>query len=852
MWKILSPEKSLAVSINCSAKGELSYTVEKKGSIAGFGRLGILTDLGDFTEGLTFTEKSQSEIDESYSLPAGKKAVYVNKAHEEKISFVKDELPFTVVVRAYDNGAAFRYEIPESSKGNNIEVYREVTDFCFPESFDTLWLQEWVASYEASYDKSKWDVTNEGHHYGMPSLLHSQQDNLWVMINEANVLNADGSYCISHLLGTQERRLSLEFAPEAKGMPIKSTLPFQSPWRYLLVEENLDAVVNSTLNYNLNPPSIIEDTSWIRPVRALWSWWSSDQGAQIFTEAKQYVDYAAAVGFEAVVLDAGWDVTWIKEFCVYAHERGISPWLWTAMQSIDTYEKASHYLPLWKSWGIDGVKIDFFENDSAYTASQYQMMAEIMKEEKLMINFHGSTKPMGEGRTWPHFVTAEGIMGMEYYKWSDDKPNAEHNCTVPFIRNAAGPMDYTPTGFINENRNTSMAHQMALPAVFESGCTHYSASIFHLEPWKGTDFLRRLKPKYDGVKLLSGYPGEYVTMLRWTEKTEEYIIGCICNAGRIHRLYFDFLPDGDFEAEIYGDNRFGDAIICEKRTVNRDSFIDLTMPEHGGAGLYITREIAPLAPVNSQGYMTQPIAVQSASEMKGFGGSEYFGEDEVMILRSGAYLVAEDIPETKDYTIRVCYCTHESFVLQISDGMTSAAEKRLLISGPGMVFAMTDITVPLKKGSCKLILRNLSGGEPLISAISVIDNNPASVIHIPVETGVMSGGGMVVDNPLGGCKTLAMTAGSKLEFKDVIVPCDGEYILRINYSADVTGMATVEINGAETVDAKLSGIGMWSKTKEGDILAREVLVKLKKGKNSLTLRANSALPPVLSIEIIEK
>lgn len=575
-------------------------------------------------------------------------------------------------------------------------------------------------------------------------------------------------------------------------------------------------------------------------------------GAQIFTEAKQYVDFATAMGFEGVVMDAGWDETWIREFCEYAHERNISPWLWTAMQSIDTYETASFYLPPWKSWGIDGVKIDFFENDSAHTASCYHMMADIMKEQKLMINFHGSTKPMGEGRTWPHFITAEGIMGLEHYKWSD-MPNAEHNCTVPFIRNAAGPMDYTPVGFHNENRNTSMAHQMALGAVFDSGCQHYSASIFHLAPWRGTDFLRRLKPKYDGVKLLSGFPGDHAAMLRYTEKSEEFVIGCICNQSRTLRLRFDFLPEGEFEAEIYGDNRFGDAISYEKITVTKDSFVDVAMPEHGGAGLYIARKILPLEPIRSENYMQQPLLELPGGESRPFTGSEIAEvsespDDRVLLLRGGGAFVCDGVPKAGRYTVRLTYCAHAAFKLRISDGRT-AVDTWLPAGGPGTVFIVQDVTLHLEEGPCRLVLTRLSGGDPLISKLAVIDNNPAASLLIPVETGVLSGAGYLMDDPFGSCKLQGMTAGSELVFGDIMLPDDARYVLRIDYSAGPTGSSSVIVNDAEPVSAKLSGVGMWGQTKEGDVLAREILVPLQRGRNTIVLRAQSTLPPIRHIQL---
>jgi alpha-glucosidase len=241
-----------------------------------------MTGLWDFTQGLRFSHQQTNEIRETYSIPVGKKELYINNANELMLHFTKDDLPFVLRVRAYDEGMAFRYEIP--LVGEALSVQYETTDFRFPESFDKLWLQDWVASYEAPYNKTAWGIHHKGRHFGMPSLLYSQQTECWVMINEANVLNTNGSYCISHLKGTDERRLLLDFAPEEHGQPMSSPLPFASPWRLMVVEDSLNGIVNATLNYNLNPPSIIEDTSWIKPVRALWAWWSSDMGAQLYSK----------------------------------------------------------------------------------------------------------------------------------------------------------------------------------------------------------------------------------------------------------------------------------------------------------------------------------------------------------------------------------------------------------------------------------------------------------------------------------------------------------------------------------------------------------------------------------------
>lgn len=850
MWKVTSPNGTLSVNVHQNAAGELFYTVEKHGhTVAEECRLGLMTSLNDFTRGFQFSHQQTNEIRETYAIPAGKKTLYVNNANETTLHFTRNGLPFVLRVRAYEEGMAFRYEIP--AEGEALAIQYETTDFRFPETFDKLWLQDWVASYEAPYNKTAWGIHHKDRHYGMPSLLYSQKNECWVMINEANVLNTGGSYCISHLKGTAERRLVLDFAPEEHGQPIPSPLPFASPWRLMVVEDSLDGIVNATLNYNLNPPSIIEDTSWIRPVRALWAWWSSDMGAQLYSEARQYVDFAAAMGFEAVVLDALWDESWIKEFCAYAHERNVSPWLWTAMQHIDTYEKASHFLPLWKSWGIDGVKIDFFENDSYHTAWQYNMMAGIMKEQKLMINFHGSTKPMGEGRTWPHFMTAEGIMGLEHYKWSD-MPSAGHNCTVPFIRNAAGPMDYTPVGFSNKNRNTSLAHQMALAAVFDSGCQHYSASIFHLEPWEGTNFLRRLKPKYDGVKVIAGFPGDYAALVRWVEKTEEYIVGCITNANRTLRLSFDFLPPGDFEAEIYGDNRFGNEITYEKIRVTRDTVRDIVMPEHGGTGIYIAREVKPLAMKLCGGYMGSRLTRYPAEDARVMHGSEMVSlprEQKAIMLSGGAEFVIDDLPAFKRYTLRFYYTAESPFRVEITDGRNTVRADMMKSGAPGIMVA-GQLNMLLGEGAQRLAVRRVSGAAPIITELRVIDNDPPETIVINAGMGIVSGGAELMETGDGEYIAVGLGCGGEIFFDNVMLPGDGAYILRINYYAGVGGAANVYVNGREPVRAYLAGVGLWGATLRGDVLGREVLVRLNRGKNVIRIAGvESVLPHIREITV---
>lgn len=172
--------------------------------------------------------------------------------------------------------------------------------------------------------------------------------------------------------------------------------PFCTPWRLVTIVPDLNGLVRSHLAQDVNPPAT-EVPDWVRPARALWAWWAYENGAQLYTQSRAYVDYAADMGFEALTLDCGWDADWAPALCAYAKKKGVHVWLWTGMQRVDTLEKARHLLPLWASWGVAGLKIDFFEDDSQRTMATYGMLARLACECKLMLNFHGSTSQWVRG-----------------------------------------------------------------------------------------------------------------------------------------------------------------------------------------------------------------------------------------------------------------------------------------------------------------------------------------------------------------------------------------------------------------------------------------------------------------------
>lgn len=850
MWILNSPGQKVTLKIIRGKEGNLTYSAIKDGKVLlEESSLGLCTDLGDFTGYLEFVKEERSSIREEYSIPVGKKEIYTNDAEEMALTFRAHDADFTVRCRAFDNAVAFRYEISRDGK-EEIAVKSEKTQFRITSKCDNLWLQDWVSSYEGPYNARKWDESIDGQPYGMPSLFFSDEDAAWIMINEAGVLNTNGSFCSCHLVGRKDRCMSIGFAPEEKGNPIRTKLPFVSAWRYAVLAGNLDELVDSTVNYNLNPPSVITDTSWIKPGRALWSWWEDMNGAQLYLESRNYVDMAAAYGFEAVTLDCGWDACWVKDLCEYAHAKGIQIWIWTGMQRVDTVEKANELIPLWASWGVDGLKIDFFENDSQHTMWQYNMLADLMREYKLMINYHGSVKPMGEGRTWPHFMTAEGIMGLEHYQWSD-MPNAIHNCTVPFTRNVVGPMDYTPTAFSNlSNRNTTMGHQLALPVVFESGVTNYALALRYMEGWKGTDFLRRTKNKYKGVKVLSGYPGDHAAILRYTE--DEWLIGVITAPKKVIDISLAFLGEGEYEAEIYEDSCKGEMISVRRMSVTAKDSLHLSLLEAGGAGVYISRKLAALPCGICSGYMCEDYTEYTVKDTKMFQGSEPVRWDEETegFLLNGAAQIGGKVKEGGNYTLRFFYAATEPWVMEFGCGAYKSTIK-MPASTAIRTFVTHEIIVPVEAGNFIFHIRKISGKAPAVWKMKLINNHPfVPITCIPSEANLKGGGEIICVDGVTTAVGLGNEAFLEFEFN---VPEAGRYILRINYISGDSRDISIQVNDGASIDTYLHCTSGWEFAKWTEPCDKEVLVDLQEGRNKVRMYNDHGLMShIRRIDVIAK
>ena len=532
----------------------------------------------------------------------------------------------TCALPIYNDGAAFRYVVPEQDAIKELRIANERTQFVFAKDATTfpLILRNFRTSWEDNYRTVALSGIHPESLIALP-LLTELPGVAFLAITEANIENYSGMYLMHD--ERNARQLSARLAPhiDDAGVSVVVKTPAPSPWRVLMIADSPGRLLESQIVNNLNPPPAFADTSWIKPGKASWDWWSGPYDENVnfkpgknFETSKHYVDFSAQSGFQYFMLDAGW-ATRIKagnndsgsdiakpipemkmpELLAYAKSQNVGVWLWAHWTDID--RQMDEAFPLFEKWGVPGVKIDFMDRDDQWMVDFYHRVARKAAEHHLMVDFHGAYKPDGLSRTWPNVITREGVLGLEYNKWSA-RVTPDHNVMLAFTRLLAGPMDYTPGGFHNATpaefvpRNeqpmvmTSRAHQTALFVVYESPFEMVSD---YPEIYRGTKelaFLSKVPTTWDEMRVLNAKVGDYITIGRRHGK--EWYVGSITGSRPVELdIPLEFLPAGDFVAEIYSDAKDAGEnpthTSVETRKVNRTMRLKAPMVSGGGQAIRI-------------------------------------------------------------------------------------------------------------------------------------------------------------------------------------------------------------------------------------------------------------------------
>lgn len=618
-WIVKSPDNKISFRV-FEKENKLYYTVGFPDSLViGESPLGITRKDVQFIENLALVSASQPQaISENYKMLVGKQLNCTYSANELALGFENDQkAKIDLIIRASNDGVAFRYRFPEKSSGS-FEITKEITGFKFGET-GKAWIEPYdsITRFSPAYEQ---DFTNgsrigesspKGEGWGFPALF--QASNSWILLTEAGL---DGSFCGSHLEQKAPEGLYRVRYPsenEAMGIgnanPQSKVLPWATPWRVIIIGKDPSVIVASTMVNGLSEPSKIADTSWIKPGLASWSWWAEPSSPKNYNSMIPYIDFSAEWGLPYFLVDANWNIMKggnVEKLINYANKKGVGIWLWynsggshnTVTEEprdvmLDPAKRRAEFDKLQK-WGVKGVKVDFFQSDKQHIIQQYVDIMRDAAEFHVMVNFHGCTIPRGWQRTWPNQIGMESVPGEECYMFRDTYPEDAvwHNTILPFTRNTLGSMDYTPFGIRDQKEKhlTTYSNELALTVVFESGIVHLadSPSIYKTLPDFVQTFVKQLPTVWDETKMIYGYPCRDVVIAR--RAAEKWFIGGI-NGEKTNKeisLNLDFLGEGkSYTAKLITDGADGKTFGSSSVTVKRGDRLPVKMLSCGGFSIVV-------------------------------------------------------------------------------------------------------------------------------------------------------------------------------------------------------------------------------------------------------------------------
>ncbi len=572
--------------------------------------LGLLRSDQDFSKELTILKIGKPNlVNESYDALHGKRSHCVNAANEVIAYFENPgKAKMNVIIRAYNDGVAFRYEFPE--KGDSFVVKDEMTAYTIPDS-TKRWLQKFNPANEGYYRESKDGKVQQDWAY--PALFQTPDSSCFYLVHEADV---NRNYCGTKLANTAEpSKYKLTFPDNWNGRgqgqrEPSISLPWKSPWRVVIVGSLAD-IVESTLVDDVSTPSVLKETDWIKPGPVSWNYWSHNHGTKDYQVVCEFADLAAQMGWPYTLLDWEWDAMGnggnLEDALKYIHSKGVKPLMWynsggdhtwvsaTPKNRMLTHENRVKEFSKLQKLGVVGVKVDFFESEKQDMINYYLDIVEDAAKYKIMVYFHGCLVPRGWARTYPNLMTYEGVRGAEWYNNVPDFTYEApiHNTILPFTRNVVGSMDYTPVTFTNSQHPhiTSYGHELALSVLFESALQHMADRPEGYEelPSAAKTFLRNIPTAWDDTKLLEGYPGQDVMIARL--KNKSWYIGGINAEDKEKQkmIKFDFLPEGvSYKLTLIADGNHDKAFSTRYTVVEKTSAIDVNMLRRGGFAALLT------------------------------------------------------------------------------------------------------------------------------------------------------------------------------------------------------------------------------------------------------------------------
>lgn len=517
--------------------------------------LGLESTIGDFSTGLTFLSESKKQIEENYYLPNGKTSRIHYLANELTVSYLnKNKDTLQVLFRVSNNDIALAYRLA-SPKQTHCTIKRELTGFNFPAHTTTFitpqapsgegWMKT-KPSYEEEYTNEESIGTPSKYRLGytFPALFHLGNTG-WVLLSETGVTSRYAGTRLSE--GNQEGLYTIAFPEKEEngGMgdnTVTSNLPLITSWKTITVGETLKPIVETTSAYNGMKPVYTASQPY-KPGRSTWSWILWQDESCNYKDQQIFIDLAAEMGYEYILIDALWDKQIgyenMPSLIAYAQSKGVDVILWYnsngawndapqgPKQRMDTAPARQKEMAWMKSLGVKGIKVDFFGGDKQTTMKLYEDILTDANQYGIFVVFHGTTLPRGWERMYPNHMGSEAALVSENLVFSQDFANKEAytSTMLPFTRNAVSAMDFGPV-FFNKRfskqadkgtiRKTTDAFQLATSILYQSPVQHFGITPNNIQeqPEYVINFMKKIPTTWDETRFIDGYPGKYCVMAR--------------------------------------------------------------------------------------------------------------------------------------------------------------------------------------------------------------------------------------------------------------------------------------------------------------------------------------------------
>ncbi len=650
--RVASPDGRNTVFVEVRA-GNLYYSLQRDArpvilpSRLGFEFRGARA-LGD---SLRLVNSTRNAVDNTWTQPWGEVARVRDHHNELRVSIAETVAPgrrFDVVFRAFNDGIGFRYEFPAQPGLGEFVISEELTQFVFADDARAWYIPSNVPRLDRSemlYASSPVSVIDS---IQTPLTAETRDGKTFIVIHEANLID----YARMNLAGrpSENRTLRVALAPLGGGDKVRARTPFNTPWRTIQLADRAGDLAPSVLGLNLNPPNVLTDVSWIKPMKYVGIWWGMHIGTMTWSSGakhgattantRRYIDFAAANGIGGVLVEGwntGWDGDWIqnrsafsftqaypdydiKGLAAYAKEKGVKLIAHNETSGgIQNYERQmDEAFAFYKSLGIDAIKSGYVTDTTAeghshhsqFMVNHYRKVIETAAKYGIMLDVHEPIHDTGERRTYPNMMTREGARGMEFNAWGGEGGNPpEHETILFFTRLLAGPMDFTPGIFDiliergtgrprrpDETRiRTTLAKQLALYVVLYSPLQMAADLPENYERQPAFQFIRDVAVDWDETRVLEGKIGDYVIVARKARNSPEWFLGAISDEeGRTFDIPLSFLPKGgSYVAEVYADGAGAHwltnplPVAISRRNVNAKSRLRVVLAPGGGQAVRI-------------------------------------------------------------------------------------------------------------------------------------------------------------------------------------------------------------------------------------------------------------------------